>query len=139
MSKKVVARKSLNKEEIHNLDIEIGFIEGVLKRDPGFVEALRILGDDYTRRGRFADGLRIDEQLCILRPSDPLSHYNLACSYSLTLQLEQAVVILERAINLGYRDFTWMTRDPDLLNLRKHPLYQRIRDKIKRLRAKKQD
>ena len=81
----------------------------------------------------------MDEQLCILRPNDPLSHYNLACSYSLTLQLDQAVVILERAINLGYREFAWMARDPDLQNLRKHPLYQRIRDKIKRLRAKKSD
>jgi hypothetical protein len=137
MPKPASTRKTLSKRELHDLDIEIDFIEGVLKRDPQFVEAMRILGDDYTRRGRYADGLRIDEQLCILRPDDPLSHYNLACSYSLTGQLEQAAVVLERAILLGYRDFTWMTRDPDLANFRKSPLYKAIREKLKTLKAKR--
>jgi tetratricopeptide (TPR) repeat protein len=137
MPKQSDTGKGLSKREIKDLDIEIDFIEGVLKRDPEFVEALRVLGDDYTRRGRFQDGLRIDEQLCILRPEDALSHYNLACSYSLTGQLEQAATVLERAILLGYRDFTWMARDPDLQNLRKSPHYKRIREKAKTLRAKR--
>lgn len=137
MPKQINTPKPLSKQEINDLDIEIGFIEGVLKKDPGFVDALRILGDDYTRRGRFNDGLRIDEQLCILRPDDPLSHYNLACSYSLTLQIEQAAVVLERAILLGYHDFAWMTRDPDLRNLRKTAHYKRIREKIKLIKPKR--
>ena len=139
MSKKAAARKLLSRREIQDLDIEIDFVEGVLKRDPGFVEALRILGDDYTRRGRFLDGLRMDEQLCLLRPDDALAHYNLACSYSLTEQLDQAATILERAITLGYRDFGWMSRDPDLRALRKHPSYRRIRERVKQLRASSRD
>src|SRR2546429_6828412 len=64
----------LTREQERDLDIEIGFIEGVVRRAPGFIEALQILGDDYTRRGRFADGLKLDEQLARLRPDDALVH-----------------------------------------------------------------
>jgi tetratricopeptide (TPR) repeat protein len=123
--------KKLTREQERDLDIEIGFIEGVVRRAPGFIEALQILGDDYTRRGRFADGLKLDEQLARLRPGDALVHYNLACSYSLTKQFAAAAAALNRALDLGYRDFKWMTKDPDLARFRKHPLYKKIRARLK--------
>ena len=85
MSEKKGAKKKLTREEQRELDVKIGFMEGVVKRDPKYVEALQILGDDYTRRGKFDAGLKmVDEQLSQLRPGDPLVQYNLACSYSLT-------------------------------------------------------
>ncbi len=133
MAKKSTAIKRLTPQEQYDLDVEISFIEGVVDRDAQFVEALQILGDDYTRRGRYGDGLKIDERLIQLRPDDPVAHYNLACSYSLTKHYESAVTALEKAITLGYRDFRWLTRDPDLRNLRKHPLYRSIRAKVRSL------
>ena len=63
-------KKTLTREDRRTLDVEIGFIEGVVRRDPDYVEALQILGDDYTKRGRFLDGLKVDEQLARLRPAD---------------------------------------------------------------------
>ncbi len=136
MPKKCSPKKRLSRQERHNLDIEIGFIEGVVKRDPNYLEALQILGDDYTRRGRFVDGLKVDERLAKLRPQDSLVQYNLACSYSLTDRLELALEALERALSLGYRDFKWLAEDPDLENLRQHPLYRKIRAKIRTLQIK---
>src|SRR4249919_2318465 len=105
MPHKSSSTRKLTRRELRDLDIEIGFIEGVVQRAPDYVEALQVLGDDYTRRGKFAHGLTIDEQLARLRPADPLTHYNLACSYSLTGQFERAVAALDRAFDLGYRDF----------------------------------
>jgi tetratricopeptide (TPR) repeat protein len=131
MPYKSSGRKKLTREEQRDLDIEIGFIEGVVNRDPGYVEALQILGDNYTRRGRLEDGLRVDERLSLLRPEDALVHYNLACSYSLTSQFDAAIAALNRALDLGYRDFRWMAKDPDLKSLRRHPLYRKIRARIK--------
>src|SRR5258708_16931975 len=96
------------------LDTTISFLEGLIRRDPGYTEALQLLGDDYTRRGKFQDGLKVDERLAGLCPDDPLVYYNLACSYSLTNSFERAVAALDRAITLGYRDFNWLARDPDL-------------------------
>ena len=128
--------KKLTREQERDLDIEIGFIEGVVRRAPGFIEALQILGDDYTRRGRFVDGLKLDEQLARLRPDDTLVHYNLACSYSLTARFEFAAAALNRALDLGYRDFKRMSKDPDLARFRKHSLYQRIRARIKAMEVR---
>src|SRR4051794_18087530 len=96
MPKKPQAKK-LTREDRRNLDVEIGFIEGVVRRDPGYIDALQILGDDYTRRGRFADGLTVDEQLARLRPHDSTVLYNLACSYSLTDRIVEAFSALHRA------------------------------------------
>ena len=126
-------RKGPTRQEIRDLDLEIGFLQGVVHRDPSYVEALQILGDDLTRRGRFSDGLKIDERLSRLRPDDALVHYNLACSYSLTNQFTLALQALDDAINLGYRDFRWMAHDPDLKNLREHEDYKRIRAKVRNL------
>src|SRR4051812_23294961 len=114
MPKKPASRKRLNRHEKRDLDIEIGFLEGIVQRDPNYIDALQLLGDDYTRRGDFGDGLRIDEALSRLRPEDALVHYNLACSYSLTRQYRLAADTLEEALNLGYRDFKWLAEDPDL-------------------------
>jgi len=128
--------KKMTREQERNLDIEIGFLEGVVRRDPGYIDALQILGDNYTRRGRFEDGLKVDEQLVRLRPGDALVHYNLACSCSLTGRFESAAVALNRALDLGYRDFKWLSKDPDLAKLRKHPLYKKIRARIKAMEIK---
>ncbi len=138
MPKKVNSlRKKPTRQELKDLDLEIRFLEGIIKRDPTYTEALQILGDDYTRRGKFEEGLKIDEQLCRLRPDDALVHYNLACSYSLICQFDRALEALDASINLGYRDFKWMAQDPDLKNLRQHAEYRKIRAKVKELQLRR--
>jgi Flp pilus assembly protein TadD len=137
MPEKSRVKKKLSRDQQRELDVRIGFMEGVVRRDPAYVEALQVLGDDYTRRGKFVAGLKVDEQLSLLRPADPMVQYNLACSYSLTGNFNQAVAALEQALNLGYRDFKWLDQDPDLGDLRRHPLYKNIRSKLRSLRSKK--
>ena len=132
------SKHKLTPGEQHDLDVRIGFIEGVVRRDPGFIEALQVLGDDYTRRGLYVSGLKVDEQLVQMRPEDPLVQYNLACSYSLTGNFNQAAAALEKALDLGYREFKHLAQDPDLADLREHPLYKRIRAKIRNLKAGKE-
>ncbi len=137
MPKKIIRpRKKLTRQELKDLDLEIRFIEGIIRRDPGYVEALQILGDDYTRRGLYAEGLRIDLRLAGLRPKDAIVQYNLACSYSLTDQIELAFQALHAAISFGYRDFKAMDNDPDLDNVRQHAEYKKIRAKMRGLQPK---
>lgn len=137
MAKKIAtSRKRPTRQELRDLDFEIQFMEGIIRREPGYVDALQILGDDYTRRGRFEEGLRVDEKLSRLKPDDSLIHYNLACSYSLTNQCDLAAEALELALTLGYRDFKWMMQDPDLKNLREHSDYKRIRAKVRELQVR---
>lgn len=128
------ARKKMSPAEARDLDFRIEFIEGLIRRDPDFVDALQLLGDHYTERGRYAEGLHVDERLARLEPESPLVFYNLACSYALTEQFAAAAAALEKALNLGYRDFKWLAKDPDLRKLRKHPFFQRVEDKIRKLK-----
>ena len=126
--------KRLSRKEVRELDIKISFMEGVTRRDPAYVEALQILGDHYTQRGRFEYSLKVDKKLSKLEPDNPLVFYNLACSYSLNAEYDAAVAALDQALVLGYRDFKWLARDPDLRKLRKHPGYRDIEEKIRRMR-----
>ena len=136
MPKKIASRNSLTRQEKRDLDIEIGFLEGLVDRDPSYIDALQLLGDDYTKRGKYVAGLRIDQKLAVLRPRDPLVFYNLACSLCLSREYEDAIDALERAIDLGYRDFRWLAEDPDLHDLRKQPVYRRIRAKLRQMRVR---
>jgi tetratricopeptide (TPR) repeat protein len=135
MPAKNQSKKKPSRAEQRDLDTKIQFMEGVLRRDPQYVDALQLLGDHYTQRGRFVDGLQVDEQLAKLMPDSPIVFYNLACSYSLTDRFDQALRALERALELGYRDFAWLVRDPDLKKLRAQPEYEEFKEKIRRLKS----
>lgn len=128
-------RKKSKAPSPRELDVEITFLEGLVRRDPGYVDALQLLGDDYTQRGRFEEGLQVDQKLTELEPGNPFSFYNLACSLALTGNLDESARALESALDLGYRDFKWMARDPDLKALRKHAHYARLREKIRRIKV----
>jgi tetratricopeptide (TPR) repeat protein len=129
------AGKKLSRACQRDLDTRIEFMEGLVRRDPDYADALQLLGDHYTQRGRYAEGLKVDERLSRLEPHDPLVFYNLACSYSLTEQFDRAVSALEKALQLGYRDFNWLARDPDLRELRRQPIYRDIQNKIRRMKT----
>lgn len=130
------SRRKLSRREQKDLDVKISFLEGVVSRDPLYVDALQILGDDYTSRGRFVAGLKVDERLTELRPDDPIAHYNLACSYCLIGKLARSAASLRKSLELGYSDFAWLSRDPDLKKLRKHPLYEKIQGDVRKLKIK---
>ena len=108
------------------LDFEIEFFAGILERKADYVDVLRVMGNNLTLKGRYAQGLQIDKRLIQLRPSDALAHYNLACSYALLKRPDQAVKTLRRAVELGYRDFRYMREDHDLDSIRHHPQFRKL-------------
>ena len=130
MEKKKVSRHKIQ-EPIPKGDIhfEIDFYEKLLKKDPDIIEALMALAHDYTLVGRFEDGLRTDHRLAQLLPNEPVVRYNLACSLSLTNHITEAGEALVKAIELGYADLESIEKDPDLANLRSHPLFDEIKQK----------
>lgn len=108
------------------LDFELDFFGGILARNPDYVDALRIMGNLLTLKGRFTEGLQIDRRLVQLRPNDPLAHYNLACSYALLRRPDQSLKTLRRAVELGYRDFRYMLEDHDLDSIRHDPRFRQL-------------
>ena len=136
MPEKSSPKKKPSRINQRELDTKIEFMAGLVRRDPDYVDALQLLGDHYTQRGLFNEGLQVDERLARLEPQNPLVFYNLACSYSLTEQFNRAALALDKALELGYRDFNWLIKDPDLKKLRAQPAYEELREKINALKKK---
>ena len=136
MPVKSSTKKKLTSADQRDLDTKIQFVEGLVRRDPDYVDALQLLGDHYTQRGRFTEGLHVDERLAQLEPANPLVFYNLACSYSLTDEFDRAFRALNQAIELGYRDFAWLAKDPDMKKLRAQPAFQELKEKIRQFKKK---
>ena len=110
---------------------EIGFFETVLRHDSQCVEVIEILGGLYTKLGRISDGLKMDRKLVRLQPANATAHYNLACSLALSKRNSDALRSLRHAVRLGYRDFEWMSHDPDLQGLKGIPEFAAIIAQLK--------
>jgi len=118
-------------------DRAIRFYEKVVEKSPHFVEALSCLAAAYTKKGFYREGLSIDKRLSLFRPNDPVVFYNLACSYSLVGDVFQSLEALKKAFALGYRDLSHLFDDPDLEQVRKHPLFNSLLEKINEGAAKR--
>lgn len=130
MLNKTRTKRKLTRKELRDLDIEIGFMEGVVRRDPCCAEAWHTLSEDYVRRSRPDEALKAVESLARIQPDDPAVLYNLACSYSLAKQIEPSLEAISKAISKGFTDFKWLLKDPDLGYLRKHPTFKKVWRKI---------
>jgi predicted Zn-dependent protease len=103
------------------LSFEVAFFEDLYGRLPKDFRVVSILAHLYTQTGRYDCGLKLDRKLVRMVPEDPVLHYNLACSLALKDRKRDAVNTLQRAVDLGYRDFVWMREDPDLESLQDFP------------------
>ncbi len=113
----------------------MGFLQGLLKRDSGYIEALEELADLQMQLGRVEEVVGLDERLKALRPSDPEVRYNLACSLTLSRKFEQAAAELSSALELGFNDVHSLQSDPDLADLRAHPAFRPIRARLRGLKG----
>lgn len=120
------------KSSAEDLDFQMVFYEGLLRKVPDYFDVLVLLGEIYTKKGLYRKGLRTDKKLAKLRPENPVVHYNLACSHSLLGDLSSSLEALDRAVRLGYDDVVYMCKDPDLSNLRKDERFTGFLQRIKK-------
>ncbi len=118
-------------QHIQDKDLyELYIYEQLIDADPDFEEALFPLAELYTQLGQYDKGLNVDLKLAQLYPEDCAVIYNLACSYSLCGQLDDAIDTLKKAIGLGWDDVEHMQTDPDLEAVRQHPLFSALLNQL---------
>lgn len=93
-------------------------------------DALVVLGDAYTRNGDYLKGLELDIRLSQLKPENETIRYNLACSYALIGQTDNALKNLSTAVELGYNDVDHLRNDNDLAGLKADPRFQTLVRKL---------
>lgn len=109
---------------------EVEFYRAALKSERHDVELLLALGSAYSRLGDIERSLEVDRMLVEARPDEPVFHYNLACGYSLTGQLDAAFAALQSAIKLGYANLEHLEMDRDLDNLKRDRRFREIIEQL---------
>jgi tetratricopeptide (TPR) repeat protein len=112
--------------EQSQLDFEIEILARILDRDPFYTDALRVHANNLAAKGLYGRALQVDRRLVRLLPDRCIPWYNLACSYAVLGMTDPAVAALQRALELGYRHFDHLRRDPDLKSLRHDPRFLRL-------------
>jgi len=115
----------------HDPEFEIRFYESIIRRNRDYAAVIELLAALYTKEGRIQDGLKMDQRLVKLQPTNATAHYNLACSLALTKRNGAALRALRQAIELGYTDVDWMQQDPDLDALKRQPEFTALLSQLK--------
>ena len=121
------------REDEISRNFQIDVYRAHLESQPNDVETLMELGNLYTLTGRVEDGLEVDQRLVEIKPREPIFLYNYACSLALVKRVDEALEILERAVEAGYDNLEYLEEDSDLDALRDDPRYTRI---VARLRLR---
>jgi len=61
-----------------------------------------------------------------LRPGDPSTLYNAACTYGVLGKKAEALETLKKAFAMGYSNQDWAARDTDLVCLHDNPEFQKL-------------
>ena len=108
------------------IEFDIEFFGHVLRRNSDNVDVLRCQVELLARVGRHDEALSFDYRLVHLRPEDFIARYNLACTLSVLGEVNEALLALDQALELGYRDLAHLESDADLETVRNHPSYREI-------------
>lgn len=102
------------------------FFGAILKRGSCNPDVLRRQAELVAHQGDYVAALELDRTLAARYPNDPVVHYNLTCSLSMTGHHREAVATLAKAIELGYADYAHIDADADLDPLRDLPSFQEL-------------
>ena len=107
-------------------DFDFGFFTLVLEKNPYHLDTLRRQVELLARRGDHQIALELDCRLLELRPEDCIVRYNYACSLAMTKCFDLALVELERAFQLGYKDWNHILTDSDLDPIRDRRAFREV-------------
>jgi non-specific serine/threonine protein kinase len=101
-------------------------LEEHLKEVPEDARARTHLALNYVSLGRGEDAVREANIAMALRPNEASVLYNVACIFSRSGRLDDAMNALRKAWENGFKDSNWVRRDPDLAALHGRPEFENL-------------
>jgi len=98
---------SNNGDAVVDIDVDI----------PKLGDAIHNKAMEYLNEKQFKDASKTFRAQGILQPNNPNAFYNVACAESLMGNTDEALVYLNKAIDLGYRNLNHMLLDSDFNNI----------------------
>jgi len=97
-----------------------------LQLNPDDTRALIFGAGAHAALGEYEKAAEMASQALALDSEDPALLYNVACTFSQSGKLEDAIEVLERAANKGFGQKEWIENDPDFVPLRGTPRFEAI-------------
>ena len=97
-----------------------------LELNPDNPRALYMGAGALTNLGESEKAREWTRRALAMEPDDPSVLYNIACSFALEHQTEEALTALNRAIDNGYGHWKWIEHDHDLDSLRDEPAFREV-------------
>ena len=101
-------------------------LEAHLRKVPEDVRARVMLAIDHGSLDRVDDALREINLAVGFRPDDASVLYNAACAFCVLKKKPEALEVLAKAHDAGFRDSDWARQDPDLTLLHDDPEFERL-------------
>ena len=104
-------------------------LEAATKRlalNPDDPRALYMGGAALARLGESKRALEWAAQAIAINANDATVLYNVACIYSASGKIDEALTLLERAVNAGFGHWAWIEHDSDFDPLRGHDRYKAL-------------
>jgi len=104
-------------------------LEDVVQRDPGNATAkanLESVLKNKTISQDKKEQISSAVQTADSKPNDPQAAYNAARVYARLGDADQALVWLNKALDLGYDQFDYLSLDPSLVSLKKDPRFLKL-------------
>jgi non-specific serine/threonine protein kinase len=108
----------------------IEIIERHVELNPDDARALYLGATSQIRIGQRERGLEWGRRALAIDPGDPMILYNVACVFSQGGEVEQALRMLERAVEHGFGHKAWIENDSDFDPLRKDPRFGELLAKM---------
>ena len=105
-------------------------IEKHLELNPDDARALYLGASALIQLGQGERGLEWARRALAMDPEDSGVLYNVACAYAQQGQIEEAIAILEKAIENGFGHKEWLENDSDLESLRGLPRFRALVERI---------
>jgi len=122
------ALNALGKHEVNKNILQrcSAALENHLAQVPEDARARILLGSNYAELGRIDDAMRETNLAITLRPDEASIIYNAACMYCFLKKKPEALSMLKKAWEAGFKDAGWARKDPDLVLLVGEPEFERM-------------
>jgi adenylate cyclase len=102
-----------------------------VERHPDDARATYVTGSALIGLGEVDRGLDWVARARALGPEDGGTLYNIACAYARAGRPDQALDTLEQALDKAVTNLAWIVNDPDWNQLRHHPRFQALLNRLR--------
>ena len=102
-----------------------------LQRNSNDVRATYFRAGALAELGRREEAIEWANRALEMEPDDPAVLYNVACIYVTVGELDEAMGLLERSVEIGFSHLGWIENDPDLDPLRDQPRFKALLEKLR--------